>query len=93
MFARFFVDRPIFATVIALLMVIAGGLSILVALVFPMEQYENFLFFIGAMFIPLFGVVLTDLKLPGLSGMQPACSIRLTNCFAQPLVLAYFCHS
>lgn len=39
---------------------IAGVLSILVALVFPMEQYENFLFFIGAMFIPLFGVVLTD---------------------------------
>ena len=39
---------------------LAGGLSILVALVFPMEQYENFLFFIGAMFIPLFGVVLTD---------------------------------
>jgi nucleobase:cation symporter-1, NCS1 family len=34
--------------------------SILVALVFPMEQYENFLFFIGAMFLPLFGVVLTD---------------------------------
>jgi putative hydroxymethylpyrimidine transporter CytX len=42
------------------LMWIAGGLAILVALVFPMEQYENFLFFIGAMFIPLFGVVLTD---------------------------------
>lgn len=41
-------------------MVLAGGVSILVALVFPMEQYENFLFFIGAMFIPLFGVVLTD---------------------------------
>jgi nucleobase:cation symporter-1, NCS1 family len=39
---------------------IAGAASILVALVFPMEQYENFLFFIGAMFIPLFGVVLTD---------------------------------
>ena len=39
---------------------LAGGVSILVALVFPMEQYENFLFFIGAMFIPLFGVVLTD---------------------------------
>jgi nucleobase:cation symporter-1, NCS1 family len=38
----------------------AGIVSILVALVFPMEQYENFLFFIGAMFIPLFGVVLTD---------------------------------
>jgi len=39
---------------------IAGVISILVALVFPMEQYENFLFFIGAMFSPLFGVVLTD---------------------------------
>jgi nucleobase:cation symporter-1, NCS1 family len=25
-----------------------------------MGQYENFLLFIGAMFIPLFGVVLTD---------------------------------
>jgi putative hydroxymethylpyrimidine transporter CytX len=42
------------------IMWIAGILSILVALVFPMEQYENFLFFIGAMFVPLFGVVLTD---------------------------------
>jgi len=38
----------------------AGIVSILVALVFPMEQYENFLFLIGAMFVPLFGVVLTD---------------------------------
>ena len=39
---------------------IAGMLSIVVALVFPMDQYENFLLFIGAMFMPLFGVVLTD---------------------------------
>jgi putative hydroxymethylpyrimidine transporter CytX len=38
----------------------AGIVSILVALVFPMEQYETFLFLIGAMFVPLFGVVLTD---------------------------------
>lgn len=38
----------------------AGLLSICVALVFPMEQYEHFLLFIGAMFVPLFGVVLTD---------------------------------
>jgi len=38
----------------------AGVLAILVALVFPMEQYENFLLFIGSMFVPLFGVVLTD---------------------------------
>jgi nucleobase:cation symporter-1, NCS1 family len=42
------------------LMWIAGLLSIAVALVFPMEQYENFLLLIGAMFVPLYGVVLTD---------------------------------
>jgi putative hydroxymethylpyrimidine transporter CytX len=39
---------------------VAGIISILVALVFPMEQYENFLFLIGAMFVPLFGIALTD---------------------------------
>lgn len=39
---------------------IVGILSIFVALVFPIDQYENFLLFIGAMFVPLFGVVLTD---------------------------------
>jgi len=42
------------------IMWIAGIFSIFVALVFPMEQYENFLLFIGAMFVPLFGVVFTD---------------------------------
>jgi putative hydroxymethylpyrimidine transporter CytX len=41
-------------------MVVAGVASILVALVFPMDRYEGFLYFIGAMFVPLFGVVLTD---------------------------------
>ena len=35
-------------------------LTIIVAMFFPMGEYENFLLFIGAMFIPLFGVVLTD---------------------------------
>jgi putative hydroxymethylpyrimidine transporter CytX len=39
---------------------ITGIVSILVALVFPMERYESFLYFIGAMFVPLFAVVLTD---------------------------------
>lgn len=42
------------------IMWIAGILAILVALVFPMEKYEHFLLLIGAMFMPLFGVVLTD---------------------------------
>jgi|YNPMSStandDraft_1061717.scaffolds.fasta_scaffold03761_8 putative hydroxymethylpyrimidine transporter CytX len=37
------------------------GLSgTLLALVFPMERYEAFLLFIGAIFVPLFGVVLFD---------------------------------
>ncbi len=39
---------------------IAGVFSIGVALIFPADQFENFLLFIGAMFVPLFGVVLTD---------------------------------
>ncbi len=43
-----------------LIMWSAGIVSIIVALIFPMAQYENFLLFIGAMFVPLFGVVLTD---------------------------------
>jgi putative hydroxymethylpyrimidine transporter CytX len=41
-------------------MIVAGVVSILVALVFPMERYEGFLYLIGAMFVPLFGVALTD---------------------------------
>jgi putative hydroxymethylpyrimidine transporter CytX len=51
------ITRRVGATTI---MWMAGILAILVALVFPMEQYENFLLFIGSMFVPLFGVVLTD---------------------------------
>ncbi len=39
---------------------VTGIVSILIALVFPMERYESFLYFIGAMFVPLFGIVLTD---------------------------------
>ena len=39
---------------------ITGIVSILVALVFPMDRYESFLYLIGAMFTPLFGIVLTD---------------------------------
>lgn len=39
---------------------IVGIFTIFVAMIFPAEQYENFLLFIGGMLIPLFGVVLTD---------------------------------
>ena len=40
--------------------IIGGVIGTLVALIFPIEQYENFLLFIGAMFCPLFGIVLAD---------------------------------
>lgn len=35
-------------------------LSIVLAVFFPMEQYENFLYLIGSVFAPLFAVVFTD---------------------------------
>ncbi|MDD4072183.1 MAG: putative hydroxymethylpyrimidine transporter CytX [Desulfobacterales bacterium] len=38
----------------------SGIVTIVVALLTPVEQFENFLLLIGAMFVPLFGVVLTD---------------------------------
>lgn len=38
MISRFFIDRPIFAAVLALLMMIIGGISVLVL---PVEQYPN----------------------------------------------------
>lgn len=41
-------------------MISGGVLGTLLALVFPVTQYENFLLFIGGMFCPIFGVVLTD---------------------------------
>jgi putative hydroxymethylpyrimidine transporter CytX len=42
------------------LMWATGVLSILLALVIPMERYQGFLLLLGAMFVPLYGVVLTD---------------------------------
>jgi putative hydroxymethylpyrimidine transporter CytX len=38
----------------------AAVLSTIMALIVPMEQYENFLYAIGAVFGPLFAIVLTD---------------------------------
>ncbi|MGE5577850.1 MAG: putative hydroxymethylpyrimidine transporter CytX [Syntrophothermus sp.] len=42
------------------LTLLAGVLGTVLALYFPMERYENFLYFLGAMFTPLFAVVLAD---------------------------------
>lgn len=41
-------------------MISGGFLGTLLALVFPVTQYESFLLFIGGMFCPIFGIVLTD---------------------------------
>jgi len=41
-------------------MVISGALGIAVALLFPIEQYQSFLLWIGSVFCPLFAIVITD---------------------------------
>jgi len=38
MFSRFFIERPIFATVVSLILVIAGGVAVTVM---PVEQYPT----------------------------------------------------
>jgi len=43
-----------------LLVIIVGFVGMLVALLLPVEQYESFLLLIGSLFIPVFGVVVTD---------------------------------
>ncbi|WP_352420416.1 putative hydroxymethylpyrimidine transporter CytX [Proteiniborus sp.] len=39
---------------------IMGIIGTLIAIVFPIEQYENFLYAIGSVFAPLFSILLTD---------------------------------
>lgn len=43
-----------------LLILLISALGTLIALFFPMEQYENFLYAIGSIFAPAFAVVLLD---------------------------------
>ena len=43
-----------------LLILLISALGTLIALFFPMEQYENFLYAIGSIFAPTFAVVLLD---------------------------------
>ncbi|MGQ9543175.1 MAG: putative hydroxymethylpyrimidine transporter CytX [Candidatus Bathyarchaeia archaeon] len=43
-----------------ILIVLVGVAGMLTALLLPIEQYESFLLLIGSLFIPLFGVVVTD---------------------------------
>lgn len=43
-----------------LLIILVGLAGMMVALLLPIEQYESFLLLIGSLFIPLFGVVVTD---------------------------------
>jgi putative hydroxymethylpyrimidine transporter CytX len=46
-------------------MAAAGAAGIMVSLVFPMDQYQNFLLFIGSLFCPLFAIVITDYFMNG----------------------------
>ena len=43
-----------------LVMGVVGALGIVVSLLFPIDQYQNFLLLIGSLFCPLFGVVIVD---------------------------------
>jgi NCS1 family nucleobase:cation symporter-1 len=43
-----------------LLIILVGFVSMLVALLLPIEEYQSFLLLIGSLFTPLFGVVVTD---------------------------------
>lgn len=42
------------------LILIFGALGMMLAMYFPMEQYENFLYMIGSLFAPVFTVVIAD---------------------------------
>lgn len=42
------------------LILIFGALGMLLAMYFPMEHYENFLYMIGSLFAPVFSVVIAD---------------------------------
>ena len=42
------------------LILVFGTLGILLAMYFPMEHYENFLYMIGSLFAPVFSVVIAD---------------------------------
>lgn len=45
----------------------------------PMTQYENFLFFIGSVFAPLFAILFTDYWLFGRREIDPGCALDLRN--------------
>ena len=44
----------------AILIVLMGALSLVIALTLDLTQYENFLLLMGSFFVPLFGVLLAD---------------------------------
>ncbi len=43
-----------------LLVLVIGVIGMLIALIVPIEQFTSFLLLIGSLFIPLFGIVITD---------------------------------
>lgn len=51
-------------------------LGSLVALFVPMSQYENFLYFIGSVFAPLFAILLVDFFIFGRRDVSASCNVR-----------------
>ncbi len=52
-------------------------LSILIALTFPMSAYEGFLLWIGALFVPLFAILITDYYILGNQSTSDALALVL----------------
>lgn len=64
---------------------IIGLLGTLIALFFPIVQYESFLLFIGSFFVPVFGVVITA----GLLGKINTNSLSFTKQYSLSAIIAW----
>lgn len=58
---------------------IACVIGTILAVLVPISQYENFLYWIGSVFAPLFAVLITDYFLLGKKNSAPRCLLNLKN--------------
>src|ERR671924_426742 len=65
---------------------IVGAISFILALAFTMERYEFFLFLIGSVFVPLFGVFAADYFVPARGRYGEATLFERTGVHARALV-------
>lgn len=59
--------------------ILVCALGTVLAASVSMAQYENFLFFIGSVFAPLFSILFVDYWLFGRRKINPGCSLNLKN--------------